>query len=361
MKPSVPERVADVRLMYDLRDYIAQDMGVAPPRHSARYIQVRCPFHADADPSLAIYERNYYCHGCKTHGDIVDWVRHRDGSDFFAALEMLEGRGAPVARPKLPPRTVQPQPDVQDEMGQECLRRTLKAVITEGMAGLDGSPAQRYCVERGWGRTTQTAFSLGHLDLHSADLVRLGGVEPFEEMGLLYRTGHPWFSRRLLIPLFDPFGEPVALATRVIESDAVGPRYINSRRSSLFKRNEMIYGAHVLPRSGMGYFLIVEGYADVWSLHRIGVPAIAIMSDRMTDYQFDWVVAAAQTTGARIVLAFDGDSAGQEGERLSYARLAPEAVRVSRLSLRGGTDVSDIIETDGGRTMNGLLAHIEGS
>ena len=125
-----------------------------------------------------------------------------------------------------------------------------------------------------------------------------------------------------------------------------------------FQRDEMIYGAHILPRIGLHNLWVVEGYADVWSLYELGVPAIAVMNDRPSDHQINWITLAAGTTGARIVLAFDGDKEGQIGERQCYSQLLTEDVRVSRLALRGGEDVSAIIER-GGSELVEFLHYLE--
>ena len=361
MNKPVPERVRDVRARYDLRDYIAQEMNLDRRGTRGRSVQMRCPFHADSNPSMTVYEGNYYCHGCREHGDIIDWVQHRDGSDFFVALEMLEGPAALQDVPYRPQPPVQPKPDVQSAVGPERLRRTLQALVEEGMAGLDESPAQDYCFSRGWGQYIQDAYQLGYFSFRSGDSEAFADTAAFEELGLNNRNGWPWFNDRLFIPLCDPYGRPVAIATRVLKNPKDGgPRYINSRRSALFHRDEMIYGAHLLPKSGMRYFWVVEGYADAWSLHEIGVPAVAVMSDRLSEYQVEWLGLAAQTTGARIVLAFDGDAGGQEGERLSYARLAAQSgVSVSRLALRGGVDVSGIIEQRGRSGLSHILNYLE--
>ena len=353
------ERVRDVRMRYDLRDYIAQELRIGTRNARGRYIQVKCPFHEDNDPSMAVYERNYYCHGCRAHGDIIDWIRHRDGSNFFTALEMLEGIGSHQAGPGVRPWVVQSEHEVQSTVGADRLRSTLASIIKAGMENMMGSPAATYCQSRGWDRNIQGAYRLGYVDIHSEDLGFFGGKDSFEEIGLLYKSGHPWISRRLLIPLLDTFGNPVALATRTIDGDD-GPRYINSRRSPLFRRDEMIYGSEWVKVSLKPYFLVVEGYADVWSLYRVGVPAIAVMSDRMSEFQHNWIASYAHRTRKRVVMAFDGDAAGQEGEQLCWSRLAAEDVSVSRLWLRDGLDVSEIIEKQGERAIKGLLAHIEG-
>ena len=350
-----------MRARYDLRDYVAQELRLNQRGSRARYIQIRCPFHSDSNPSLAVYDGNYYCHGCREHGDIIDWVRKRDGSDFFVALEMLEGPGALQDISYRPQPPVQPKPVVQSMVGAERLRHTLHALVEEGVGGLEESPAQDYCFSRGWGHYTQDAYQLGYFSFRAGDTEAFADSAAFEELGLNNRNGWPWFNDRLFIPLCDPHGEPVAIATRVLKNPKDGgPRYINSRRSVLFHRDETIYGAHLLPRSGMRYFWVVEGYADAWSLHEIGVPAVAVMGDRLSEFQVEWLSLAAETTGARILLAFDGDSGGQEGERLSYARLAARSgVSVSRLALRGGVDVSGVIEQSGRAGLSHILDYLE--
>ena len=35
---------------------------------------VRCPFHEDHAPSMKLYEDHFYCFGCGTHGDVVNFT-----------------------------------------------------------------------------------------------------------------------------------------------------------------------------------------------------------------------------------------------------------------------------------------------
>ena len=34
-----------------------------------------CPFHNERTPSMKLYEKNYYCFGCKAHGDVINLVQ----------------------------------------------------------------------------------------------------------------------------------------------------------------------------------------------------------------------------------------------------------------------------------------------
>ncbi len=42
--------------------------------HVQRNGKTACPFHADVDPSLQLYEDHYYCYGCGAHGDVTDFM-----------------------------------------------------------------------------------------------------------------------------------------------------------------------------------------------------------------------------------------------------------------------------------------------
>lgn len=51
-----------------------------------------CPFHEDHEPSLTVYPDTgtFYCFGCRTHGDSIDFLRRKEGVTFREALERLE-------------------------------------------------------------------------------------------------------------------------------------------------------------------------------------------------------------------------------------------------------------------------------
>lgn len=56
-----------------------------------RRFHIRCPFHHEKSPSLAIYPDNsYYCFGCGKHGNnAIDFVMDL-GSSFNETLEELK-------------------------------------------------------------------------------------------------------------------------------------------------------------------------------------------------------------------------------------------------------------------------------
>ncbi|WP_231293789.1 CHC2 zinc finger domain-containing protein [Thermoanaerobacterium thermosaccharolyticum] len=62
--------------------------GFMPVKKGSHYFIV-CPFHADKNPSLAIYEDVYHCFGCQAHGDVIDFVSRYFNLTPSEALEKL--------------------------------------------------------------------------------------------------------------------------------------------------------------------------------------------------------------------------------------------------------------------------------
>ena len=51
----------------------------------------RCPFHNEKTASMKIYPTSFFCYGCGAGGDVIDFVRLYEHSDFKTAFRMLGG------------------------------------------------------------------------------------------------------------------------------------------------------------------------------------------------------------------------------------------------------------------------------
>ena len=208
-----------------------------------------------------------------------------------------------------------------------------------------GSKAETYCRSRGWGADTCRKFELGYLPPASGSRESFADREAVEELGLnLVRSSGTWLSDRMIIPIFSRKQRAVAVATRTLPPDDHGTRYVNSRRSPIFHRDETLYGEDRLAWYGGRFpgnaLFVVEGYADVWALHERGVAAVAIMGDRMTRWQAEALAMRRLNTDCRLVLAFDGDDEGEKGEEQAMVKLIEMGCPSFRLKLPSG-DVAD--------------------
>src|SRR5262249_57967856 len=51
-----------------------------------------CAFHEDRIPSFTVYPATgkFYCYGCGKHGDVISFLRYREGLNFNQALDALD-------------------------------------------------------------------------------------------------------------------------------------------------------------------------------------------------------------------------------------------------------------------------------
>lgn len=69
---------------------VAVRYGFQPDRSSC----IKCPFHADTDPSLHIYTepgRGFYCYSCNVGGSVIDFVMRLFNLGYRQALLRLNG------------------------------------------------------------------------------------------------------------------------------------------------------------------------------------------------------------------------------------------------------------------------------
>jgi 5S rRNA maturation endonuclease (ribonuclease M5) len=75
--------------------------------------------------------------------------------------------------------------------------------------------------------------------------------------------------------------------------------------------------------------IVVEGFNDVLGLDALGVPAVAIMSNKITENQVSKIARFARTlSGGKVTLLFDADDAGDEGVKEALWLLAQRGLDV---------------------------------
>ena len=63
--------------------------------YQAKHGKLVCPFHADQNASLQIYENSgrhsgWHCFGCGRGGSVIDFVMEHEGCDFITAVKAID-------------------------------------------------------------------------------------------------------------------------------------------------------------------------------------------------------------------------------------------------------------------------------
>src|SRR5205814_6606299 len=94
-----------------------------------------------------------------------------------------------------------------------------------------------------------------------------------------------------------------------------------------FHRGLELFGQHADRLNEPGYreviaacgVIVVEGFNDVLGLDALGVPAVAIMSNKITEQQVAKVERwATRLSKGKVTLLFDADAAGDDGAKEAH-------------------------------------------
>ena len=88
------ETIEEVRRRADIFDLAARYApGRGPKRSGGHQAMCRCPFHEDKRASMSLDREKglFNCFGCKTSGDVFDFIRKTEHTDFPGAVRHLAG------------------------------------------------------------------------------------------------------------------------------------------------------------------------------------------------------------------------------------------------------------------------------
>jgi DNA primase len=307
------------------------------------------------------------CFGCSQGGDAIDFLMKQETLSFTEAVERLAHRAGIELRY---------EGRSAGERGSMGRKSRLVAAHAEAVefyhralvASPDGRNARAYLSSRGMDRAVAERFRLGWAPGRSWDALvghlRAKGFRPEEltEAGLA-RTGglglRDAFHARVLFPIFDVAGDPVAFGGRLLDVDeGRGPKYVNTAETAIWHKGRALYALNWAKSEIVkaGFAVVVEGYTDVIACHQAGVPqAVATCGTALRAEHFKLLGRFTD----RIVLAFDADAAGGRAAGRGVAELvaAPEAsLSAHVLTMPAGLDPAEYLGRYGGDAFRELVS-----
>ncbi len=322
-----------------------------------------CPFHQEKTASFHVDDRKgfYYCFGCHASGDALGFVMQSENVPFIEAVKILAAEAGMV----LPER----DPQAAEKADR---REVLRQVVAEAvkfyrltLAGAAGQAARDYLAGRGFGPDVQARWEMGfapaewrrvieHLKAKgiAPDLIAAAGLSKTGARG-----GEPYdvFRNRIMVPIRDGQGRPVAFGGRALDPDDTA-KYLNSPETELFDKGRQLFNMAQARSAGRDAQLVVaEGYLDVIALSEAGFrAAVAPLGTAITADQLKlmWRIHPEP------IVALDGDAAGQRAAIRTMEIALPilEAGRSLRFCLLpDGQDPDDVLRARGPAAMQALL------
>ncbi|MBQ7351886.1 MAG: DNA primase [Clostridia bacterium] len=322
-----------------------------------------CPFHFEKTPSFAIneVEQYYHCFGCGASGDVINFVEKYDSLDFYDACKKL----AEYAGMELPEYQLD-----ENLMKTKKKRERVYQVLIDtarfyysNLKTNEATPALEYLAKRKLDMATVKEFGLGYSTGWNELIVHLkklgytdeemldAGVAERNDYGKLFDC----FGKRLCFPIFNLYGNIVGFSARVLEKTDFA-KYKNTAQTIVFDKSKCIYGINQLKKlknsENINEIVIVEGQMDVISLFKSGVKnAVACMGTALTIHH----AKALKRFADKVILCFDGDSAGKKATLRSIEILVSAGISVYVVSIPNGNDPDEYVNTYGKDAWDKLL------
>lgn len=360
------EDIAKVREATDLVGLISERVVL---KQRGRLFWGNCPFHGEKTPSFKVDPASglWHCFGCGKGGDVFKYLQYQDNLDFPEAVTMLAER-ANI-------EIVMDANATGRSSSTQAARAVCKdttdyfhAVLMSSRAPA-AAGAREYLGKRGFGTEVSKQWQLGfapgrgalvsHLrTLGHTDKAMIDANVAVQSAGGQLRDR---FYDRVMFPIFDIQGRPIAFGGRIIGDGT--PKYLNSNDTVLFHKSTNLYGLNQAKNSIVENksSVVVEGYTDVIALHKAGIAnAVATLGTALTVKHVKLLGRFAN----RIVYVFDGDEAGQRAADRAVefidSTITPESsanpVVLDVVVLPSDADPADLVATEEGRVrFNELL------
>lgn len=307
-----------------------------------------CPFHQEDSPSFKVNPQmqSWYCFGCERSGDVFTFVELIEKTDKRGALQMLAERAGVELR-KLSP----------EQKERSDSRRRLLAMLKLAAQYYEyvlwsvpaGEPGRRLLEGRMVSEETARKFQLGYAPAGRgfAEYLRAKkrSLADAQEAGLMRRDGTDFFAERLVIPIRDERGQPLAFTARTARQDEQR-KYINSPETPAYVKGRVIFGLD-LARDEIarrGHAVMMEGQFDVITAHQFGVKnAVASSGTALTEDQ----VRLLKRFTDEVLLVFDSDRAGREAAHKAVRLAAFHDMRTRVATIPDAKDPDEFLRAAG--------------
>jgi len=314
------------------------------------------PFKNEKTPSFTVNDEKefYHCFATSEHGNIFDFVMKTQNLRFGEAVKYL----ANIAG--MQPYLFTKQDEEREKNWKEYLSIYSKYVDyyhDQLLKNEKLSNARDYLKNRSLGKNEVKRFKIGFVEKNPSffdELKKEFGEKTLLESGLFYfdekkKKCVERFKGRLIFPINNISGQPIALGGRIIENLDYLAKYINSPETNFFKKGSNLYNLDLARKlsNKLDHIFLVEGYMDVVGLSKNGVEnVVANLGTSLTDKQ----ILTLNQFFDDIIICFDGDESGYKAAlraaENSIKELRPEK-QISFLFLPDKEDPDSFVNKNG--------------
>ena len=337
------EKINEIRNSVNIVDVISSYIPLTPK--GKNYFGV-CPFHDDNNPSMSVSpsKQIYKCFSCGATGTVFKFIMDYENVSFMEAVKKVADMGGiTVNIGKVHKKREFPAL-------REIYDLSLKFYINN-LNTSAGKEAKEYLNSRNINENVIKEFQIGlalKKDVLSKILIKKFKPEDVLKSGLVGKNDRGYydlFYERIMFPLYDLEGNPVAYSGRIYNRQD-NSKYFNTRETEIFKKGELIYNYHRAKDESRkkNQVIVMEGFMDVIRAYTVGIKnVIATMGTAVTDIQAHLIKRMAK----EIILCFDGDEAGAKATMACSNELIKIGVTPKVIRLEDNLDPDEYIQKYG--------------
>ena len=288
------------------------------------------PFKNEKTPSFTVNDEKefYHCFATSEHGNIFDFVMKTQNLRFGETVKYLANLAG------MQPYMFSKEDEEREKKWKEyssIFNQYVQFYHEELIKNQSNSKAREYLKERSINKEQVKKFKIGYVEKNPNLYEKLSkefSIESLKDTGLFYfdekkKIFVERFKGRLIFPINNISGQPIALGGRIIEKSDYLAKYINSPETLFFKKGSNLYNLN-LAREFSNKFneiFLVEGYMDVVGLSKNGIDnSVANLGTSLTDKQ----IFTLNQFFDDIIICFDGDESGYK----AALRAAENSIKV---------------------------------
>ncbi|MEG0238315.1 MAG: DNA primase [Clostridium sp.] len=330
----------------DIVDVISETVKL---KRAGRNYMGLCPFHNEKSPSFSVSQDKqiYKCFGCGEAGNVLTFVMKNKNLNFIEACKVLaEKANIPLDLGNGEESQVVKKKELLYKVNVEAARYFFSNLQRDKIS-------KEYFTNRGIKEITIKRFGLGYakdgwqnLRMHlkrkgfNEDLMLEAGLVLRSQKGTIYDR----FRNRVMFPVFNSKGDVIGFGGRVLDDSK--PKYLNSPETLVFQKGTNLYGLNfaIKHKNDERYFIIVEGYMDLISLHQYGITnVVASLGTALTTNQARLLKRYAD----KVIISYDADFAGQTATLRGLEILKEAGFDVRVLQIPQGKDPDEFVRSNG--------------
>ena len=326
-----------------------------------------CPFHNEKTPSFKVSPARgiYKCFGCGKTGNVVRFIMDSESVSYPEALKMLAKKYGIEVR--------------EERMTEEDVARNNNRESMFALNAWASEYFQRYMMIEDEGRSVGLSYFSSLRGFSDATIKRFG-------LGFCPSSGHRFsddargagykeefllstglaiaresdgalrdrFYDRVIFPIHNISGRVVGFGGRTLRTDKKVAKYQNSPESEIYNKRRELYGLFFAKKAIQqeDMTILVEGYADVISMHQAGVEnVVASSGTSLTEEQIRLISRFTNN----ITLMFDGDAAGVKAALRGVDLILKEGMNVKIVLLPEEHDPDTFARANDSETLRAYI------